>query len=330
MWKKLILVIVGLVILVPGGVYLGALDWQRGHSNYVASLPMFSEQTSDGEYRVKIGEMTFRVRAAGLQNSGPNVLLLHGFPESSKIWEGLMTEAAQKGFRLIAFDQRGYSPGARPSGADNYRIPLLIKDVFAMADAVGFNNFHLAGHDWGAVVGWFTVMDHPERINSWSALSIPHAGAFFRGAVMDPEQSKRSGYVAFLQRPLVPEFVFTMRSQKSLKDMFSSVPAQNREEYIRIHSEPGALTAALNWYRALDLETVANDPAYRKPISRPTLLVWGKKDLVIAETVVAKARELMPEDYTEVALDTGHALLQHAPDEVIPAVIQHWQAHPPK
>lgn len=330
MWKKLLAVVIGAVVLIPAGMYLFALDWQRQHRGYVDSLPKLSTEAKDGEYQIEIDDFTFRVRAAGLQNDGPNVLLLHGFPESSKIWEELMIDAAKQGFRLIAFDQRGYSPGARPSGIDNYRIPELISDVFDVADAVGFKEFHLAGHDWGAVVGWFTVMNYPERITSWSALSIPHSGAFFRGALLDPVQSKRSGYVEFLQSPLVPEFVFTMRSQKALKDMFARVPKENRNEYIRIQSEPGALTAALNWYRALDIEAVANDPEFHRPIGPPTLFIWGKQDLVIADTVIAQARELMPERYTEIALEAGHALLQHAPADVIPALIEHWQSHPPQ
>lgn len=328
LWKKILLIVLAAAILVPAGTYVLSLDWDRTHRAHVAGLPMFEAGAPDGEYQVRAGDYTYRARIAGMNNEGPNVLLLHGFPEASIIWEDLIATAAREGFRVVAFDQRGYSPGARPSGVENYRVPLLISDVYAVADAVGFDTFHLAGHDWGAVVGWFTVMSNEfSRIKSWAALSIPHAGVFFKGTIEDPVQSERSGYVKFLQRPFLPEFLFTMRAQKSLKDMFARVPAKNREEYIRIQAEPGALTAALNWYRAVDVPAIAEGAEFQKPVELPTLFIWGKNDFVISETVVASARALMPEDYTEIALDAGHALLQHAPDEVIPALIGHWQNH---
>lgn len=325
LWKKILLIVVAAIILVPTGAYVTSLDWDRAHRAYVSGLPLFEPGVADGEYQITAGDFTYRARVAGLNNVGPNILLLHGFPESSVIWEELIAAASGEGFRVVAFDQRGYSPGARPSGAENYELPLLINDVYAVADAVGFDTFHLAGHDWGAVVGWFTVMNNDYgRINSWAALSIPHSGVFFKGTIDDPVQAERSGYVKFLQRPFLPEFLFTMRAQKSLKDMFARVPARNRDEYIRIQSEPGALTAALNWYRAVDVPAIAEGAAFQKAVALPTLFIWGKNDFVISESVIATARNLMPEDYTEIALDAGHALLQHAPDQVLPALIAHW------
>ncbi len=328
-WKSLLLLAFATAIAIPAYLYGSALDWERKHRAHVQSLPLLQPDSEDGEYQLRSGDMTFRARVAGLRNDGPNVILLHGFPESSIVWDELLPIAAASGYRMLAFDQRGYSPDARPSGAENYAIPLLIDDLLSVADTIGFDRFHLAGHDWGAVVGWFTSMAHEDRLLSWTALSIPHAGAFFKGAVMDPVQSKRSGYVRFLQRPLVPEFMMTIRYSKALEDMFSRVPSKNREEYIRIQSEPGALTAALNWYRAIDLDDMANNNTYLKSVSVPTLFIWGTEDLVISEGVIKNARDLMPEDYTEVPLEAGHALMQHAPDEVIPLMINHWQQHTP-
>lgn len=328
-WKPILLAAVAAVFAVPAYLYGSSLDWERKHRSHVQALPFLQPNSGDGEYQLRSGDMIFRARVAGLRNDGPNVILLHGFPESSIIWEDLIPVAAANGFRVLAFDQRGYSPDARPDGVENYGIPLLIDDLLGVADTIGFDRFHLAGHDWGAVVGWFTSMAHEDRLLSWTALSIPHAGAFFKGAVMDPVQSQRSGYVEFLRRPLLPEFLMTIRHNKALKDMFSRVPARNREEYIRIQSEPGALTAALNWYRALDLDDMVTNTNNLKPVSVPTLFIWGTNDMVISEGVVENARDLMPEEYTEVALEAGHALMQHASDEVIPLLIQHWRQYTP-
>lgn len=328
-WILFAAIIVTLPLFGAAVMYYGALDWGRSHRHHVEALPFLNENAGadTGEFQLTANDMTFRVRVAGLQNEGPNVILLHGFPESSKIWEELLPIAAKEGFRLLAFDQRGYSPGARPAGSENYKVSLLVNDLFEVATAAGFEKFHLAGHDWGAVVGWFAAMQRPDRLLSWSALSIPHAGAFFKGAVHDPVQSQRSGYIKFFQKPFTPEFMMSIRDQKAFRDMFARIPYEHREEYIRIQAEPGALTASLNWYRAIDIEEVAEGPEFLMPVSVPTLFIWGTEDLVISEGVVENARSLMPDDYTEVALKAGHALMQHAGDQVIPQLINHWQDH---
>ncbi|MEJ2130645.1 MAG: alpha/beta fold hydrolase, partial [Gammaproteobacteria bacterium] len=115
---------------------------------------------------------TFTCRRCG--GAGPGVILLHGFPETSHMWTPLLERLASSGYRALAPDQRGYSPGARPEGAENYDYRHLVGDVLALADCEGFETFHLVGHDHGAGVGWSLVFDHPERVSSWCALSVPH------------------------------------------------------------------------------------------------------------------------------------------------------------
>src|SRR5512139_1741792 len=147
--------------------------------------------------------MTFRARFAG--ESGGPVMLLHGFPETSHMWVDLLPKLEAAGYRCMAPDQRGYSPGARPEGKEHYRYQDMASDVIALADAWGVDRFHLVGHDWGAGAGWAAVALFPERIVSWSALSVPHVAAFGRAIREDEDQAKRSTYVTFFQEPGVAE-----------------------------------------------------------------------------------------------------------------------------
>jgi len=139
-----------------------------------------------------------------VQNDGDAIVLLHGFPLSSIMWQPMLDATAAKGYRVIAFDQRGYSPNARPSGQEAYQIDHLVSDVIAVADQVEFDTFHLVGHDWGAGVGWKTTMDFPERVHTLTALTIPHIGVFFDAILNHPEQKKRSDYIGILQTPILP------------------------------------------------------------------------------------------------------------------------------
>jgi len=154
------LVLLLAIILIPAYRYFGSIDWAKKHSAKIAALPILSQTDDTGEFRIPVGDFEFFARVAGLQNKGPAVILLHGFPESSIMWTDLLEKAAKEGYRVVAFDQRGYSPGARPKGVSNYEIGHLIKDVIDVANQIGFDTFHLVGHDWGAVVGWNVAIEH--------------------------------------------------------------------------------------------------------------------------------------------------------------------------
>ena len=153
----LIVVAVIMIAVLAGGSAL-SLDWNHKHRAETAALPMLDAETHNGLVRIAANGMEFRARVAGLDNTGPGVVLLHGFPETSAMWIPLIELLSDQGFRVVAFDQRGYSPGARPEALDAYSIPQLVDDVFAVAQATGMQQFHLVGHDWGAAVGWAAVM----------------------------------------------------------------------------------------------------------------------------------------------------------------------------
>ena len=189
-------VLVALAVIVAVG-HVTSIDRSREHTRETDSLPLYTaseDKVENGLLRIAANDMEFRARVRNLGGEGEGVILLHGWPQSSIAWEPLLESLAEAGYQVAAVDQRGYSPGARPDGMLNYSIASIVDDVFAIADALGFERFHLAGHDWGAAAGWGAVMTRPERIRSWSALSIPHSVSFVKAVQSDPAQRKKSAY----------------------------------------------------------------------------------------------------------------------------------------
>ena len=269
---------------------------------------------------------TFHCREAGPQGGEP-VILLHGFPESSHMWLPLMPVLADAGYRVLAPDQRGYSPGARPEGIENYAYARLASDVVALADAAGFDRFHLVGHDWGAGAGWAVVARYPERVASYAALSVPHVGAFGRAIREDEDQAKRSTYITFFQEPGVAEAALSADGFAGLKNVWQKSSEDEKAEYLALFSQPGALTGALNWYRG-SRGIDPNDPEVQfGDVTTPTLLVWGNQDQAIGRKGVEDAAAYMKGPYKFVELDAGHWLIQEKPDEVIAEVTGHLKAN---
>jgi len=305
--------LVAVVVAVALAGSLLSLDWGRSHRTATQSLPTFSGfgEGPASLVRIPANGMEFRARIAGSRGDG--VILLHGFPETSAMWIPLIELLSDQGFRVVAFDQRGYSPGARPEALDAYSIPQLVDDVFAVAEATGMQQFHLVGHDWGAAVGWAAVMARPERLRSWTSLSIPHIAAFGDALANDADQQQRSRYMQFFRMPLLPETAFTFNRLKLMDEaMYGEMSETQRAEYHAVFSEPGALTAALNWYRAPAGFNVAPAPKVRLPI----LFIWGNHDPAVSRYAVESQRNFIEGQFDYHELNAGHWLMEEATDKV--------------
>lgn len=284
-------------------------------------------QTSQNA-QVKIQElsangMTFRCRVCGLENSGEPVILLHGFPETSHLWEGILTALASRGYRCLAADQRGYSPKARPKEIASYRIDRIASDAIALADTLGFQKFHLVGHDWGAGCGWTVVQLYPDRVNSWAALSIPHMAAFDTAKKTDPDQKRRSWYMGFFQIPVIPETAFGLAVAGKGGSLWKSSSPEEVADYLAVFKTYSGRNATINWYRAnKDL------PVQYSDVFLPTLFIWGNRDPVIGRAGVNLTRQYMKGEYSLLELDAGHALVQEKAEQVKQAILDHIQTHP--
>jgi pimeloyl-ACP methyl ester carboxylesterase len=327
---RFILTVLILLLIAALASIFASLNWSRKHTAETERLPAYPD-TADGLTRIAANGWTFRARVAGLDNNGPGLLLLHGFPETSAMWIPLIDAAAAAGFRVVAFDQRGYSPGARPEGKDQYQMPLLEGDALAIADAVGFDRFHLVAHDWGAAVGWAMVMNAPQRVTSWTSLSIPHIAAFGQALTEDPEQRRKSSYMLFFRTPWVSEAAFMIGNQALLKRLYVDMTPAQQTEYLETFSEPGAMTAALNWYRAAGpvnpAAAASNNAASALEVTTPTLFIWGNQDPAVGATTVALQRQYLTGPFEEVELDAGHWLMETDHEVVVEKILEHIGRH---
>ena len=308
-----------------------SLDRDYTHTNNTAALPLLSSELSSSSstpalVRISANGFEFRARVAGSSDDAPAVILLHGFPVTSAMWEPMIMPLANAGYRVIAFDQRGYSPGARPDEAGAYAIAELVSDVIAVADAVGVEKFHLIGHDWGSAVGWSTVLSHPDRVVSWTGLSIAHPAAFFDALENDSDQQSRSSYFALFTMPLVPEALFTFNNLVVLRGLYSAMAPLEQAEYQTVFAEPRALTSALNWYREMD-ESFGANPQLINETSTPTLFIWGNRDEAVGRTAIQDQKKYMTGVYREIELDADHWLMSTHADEVTRAVLEHLNSN---
>jgi pimeloyl-ACP methyl ester carboxylesterase len=242
--------------------------------------------------------------AAGSRH-GRKVLLLHGFPELGIEWDQQLRALAAAGYRAVAPDQRGYSAGVRPDGVAAYQLDNAVGDVRSIADSVGWARFDLVGHDWGAAVAWVAAARYPHRVRSLTAFSVPHLGAFAEALRTDPVQREASKYMDFFRQPSPgPENTILASGPPKLP----GVPAEKSARYFGRMSQPGALTAALNWYRANDFQ------GYEQRVTVPTLFVASTGDAMVARSGVLATRKWVTGPYRLVTLDgVGHNIPEEAP-----------------
>ncbi len=269
---------------------------------------------------IEANGMRFRCRETGV--GGEPVMLLHGFPETSCMWLPLLDRLEAEGYHALAPDQRGYSPGARPEGIANYDYAAIASDVFALADALGWHRFHLVGHDWGAGAGWSALAVDPARIASWTALSVPHLGAFGNAIRSDADQARRSGYISHFQTPGVAEAEFAADGCALLQQVWSACDDATRADYLEVFSQPGALRATLDWYRGTRGIDPHDERVHFGPVATPTLFIWGNSDMAIGRAAVEAGHRSMSGPYRFVELDAGHWLMQEAPQRVVAEVLE--------
>ncbi|MGC4874731.1 alpha/beta fold hydrolase [Micromonospora sp. DT43] len=262
--------------------------------------------------------LTFEVRTGGPSDGVP-VLLLHGFPQHSGEWDEVVPALHAAGLRTYALDQRGYSPNARPEAVAAYRIPELVADAVAVLDALGVHAVHLVGHDWGAIVAWAVAAAHPDRVRTLTAVSVPHPAAMAHALGTDTEQKARSSYIALFRKPGKAEKVLLAWHATALRRMLGGVGDASRvNRYADPMREPGALTAALNWYRAMS----RTDLASVGPVAVPTTYVWSDRDIAIGRTAAEACAANVTGDYRFVPLPgVTHWIPDAAPAALAEAVL---------
>ena len=284
------------------------------------------------QIEISVGEMVFDALAAGPEE-GELVLLLHGFPQTGYSYRHQIRALSKAGYRAVAPDQRGYSPGARPTEVDAYGMQHLVGDVLGIADALGREQFHLIGHDWGGAVAWVTATRRPDRVITLTVLSTPHFQAL-ASSFSDPDsdQSRRSSYFG--------DFAAEGAEERFLADdkaLFRQILAgagddADVEVYLDRLGTPEAMRAALNWYSALVASRTASSstpsqsqaPSSGPPsISVPTLYIWGADDSAFGRAPAEATAEFVDAPYRFIELEgRGHWLPEEAAEKVSELVLE--------
>lgn len=264
------------------------------------------------------GGFTFDVDDSG-PSDGPVIVLLHGFPENRTSWQAMTPLLTAAGYRVLAPDQRGYSPRARPLRRRDYRIDELAEDIRALIDASGADKVHVVGHDWGGGVAWALAALHPDRLHTVTSLTTPHPRALTASMVRS-SQLLHSWYMVFYQLPRLPEMGFTRMEEtnRRLLDR-SGLSAEAADRYITPLKEPGAARAAINWYRGLPLSK-----PLRGKVTVPALYVYATKDMFLGRKAAELTAKYVEAPYRfEVLEGATHWLPENNADQVAQLVLEH-------
>jgi pimeloyl-ACP methyl ester carboxylesterase len=273
---------------------------------------------------IDANDLTFSARAAGPQVGRP-VLLLHGFPQSSWCWRPQLLLLGSAGYRAVAPDQRGYSARARPGAVADYALGRLVADVLAIADTMQMATFDLVGHDWGGMVAWVVAARHAERVRSLTVVSTPHPEAL-RAVGGQPQVAGEAGagFSELFQRPEEPEKLLLGPdgTGSGLRDLLvaTGLSPESATEYVAPLTQPGALTAVLNWYRAMTGAEVAGLP----PVVVPTRYIWSTGDLALGRAAAEATAEWVAGRYRfDVLEGVSHWIPEEASDVLGRMILEH-------
>ena len=272
--------------------------------------------------QIAVGDFTFDVRTAGPEDGEP-VILLHGFPQTSYEWRHQIAALAGAGFRAVAPDQRGYSPGARPPDVADYALPLLVQDVIGLADAVGAERFHIVGHDWGAVVAWAVAVAARDRVITANPVSVPHPDAFAR-VLNDPTscQPQASSYFDVFVQP-DSEDAFLANDRTLLRGIYAGIDGAAVDEYVRVLGSKAALGAALNWYRANIGDRNLQGPPLGA-VEVPTMFTWSDGDTALCIDGALLTEEYVSGPYRfEVLEGVNHWIPDLAAEAMSTVLLEH-------
>ncbi len=252
-----------------------------------------------------------------VEGEGPLVLLLHGFPETSRAWRKQIPALAKR-FRVVAPDLRGFGASDKPRGIAAYDTSVVANDIVALIHAFDAERAHVVGHDWGGGVAWAVATGHPEAVDRLVVLNCPHPAVMQRALRSNWAQVRKSWYIFAFQLPWLPEWALSRSGAKALKDSLrrSAKPGTfsdaDLDEYARAFAAPGAATAAINYYRAALRSRLPS-----AKIKAPTLLIWAEDDFALGIELTRGMDGLFETPpRIEYVPDTSHWVMEERPEVV--------------
>lgn len=257
-----------------------------------------------------------------IAGAGPLLLLLHGFPEFWYSWRHQIPLLAQH-YTVVAPDLRGYNESEKPRRVKDYRLSILIDDITGLIESLGEKQAIVAGHDWGGAVAWGVAIARPETIQKLIILNMPHPRLLVQHLLTNPRQRARSWYVFFFQLPLLPELALRANNFQAVQAMFrrtSTNPATFDQEVLRQYrnalAKPGALAAALNYYRAAGRYGLLSQIDSASVVQHPTLVIWGKQDVALGAELNDGLERYVPNLTLRYVPNASHWVQQEHPELV--------------
>jgi pimeloyl-ACP methyl ester carboxylesterase len=277
--------------------------------------------------------VTLNVAIAG-DRANPAALFLHGFPESHRTWRAILPRLADR-FFLVMPDQRGFAGSDRPLELSAYKSGVLVDDIFALAHALDLEQFTLVGHDWGGAIAWQAALRDDPRLSRLAIINAPHPVIFQKSLIESEDQREASQYITALRAPGFEAIVeakgfdwFFERTFSRHVDL-SKIPESEKRQYITEWSQPGALSAMLNWYRAAPVVVPPKGLTVPLPdlllhafpkVKVPTLVIWGVKDRALLPLQLDGLEALVEQLQVIRLSDAGHFAPWETPDEVVLAL----------
>ena len=288
---------------------------------------MQAEVGTQESVELEVGEYTFDAIVAG-PDDGAVVFLLHGFPQTNQSWDEVIPVLAEAGYRVVAPNLRGYSPGARPLEPELYTMDLLTADVIGMADALGVDQFHVVGHDWGAAATWSLAMSHPDRVLSIVPVSGAHpqaVGAALAERAAEDDRPLGGGfnYIEVFAADGAEE-MFLANDAAFLRQILSGpwFTEEEIQDYVDHFNEPGAMTGALNWLRS------GSSGGEVAPVTIPTMSIWSTADVTLGRIGAELSGDYVEGPYRVEALEgVSHWIPDEAPDELNALVLEHLETY---
>ncbi len=253
------------------------------------------------------------------QGQGPLLLFLHGFPEFWYSWRHQLDYFAAH-YTCVAIDLRGYNDSDKPAGVGAYRLDILVEDVRGVMTALGHEQMILVGHDWGGAIAWAFAYAHPELLRSLIVMNMPHPAKFAEG-LRTPQQMLRSWYIAAFQLPLLPELLLQAGNYRLIETMLRGMAIDKTafsdddlEAYKAAATKPGALTAMVNYYRALALGRPWSKPWGRLEV--PTLMIWGEEDAALGKELTLGTEAYVSDLRLRYLPHCSHWVQQEQPQQV--------------
>jgi len=268
---------------------------------------------------------------------GPLVVLLHGFPEFWYSWRRQLPALARAGYRVVAPDMRGYNLSDKPSSWRAYDAERLAGDVAGLIEALQLQaerphaRAYVAGHDWGAAVAYYAAMLRPEAVERLAILNVPHPARMLAG-LRTLRQLRKSWYMFFFQIPGLPERLLTRHeysfAKRSLRANATrgAFTDEDLERYVEAWSQPGALTGMIDYYRAALRRSPRKASASLRPISAPTLVIWGERDAYLGAELAEPEPRWVPDVRVERIPTASHWVQHEEPDRVNELLIEFFGA----